>query len=151
MQKYRQFANTIETTKNLETFYYTNNGNIFCFQGIELAEHAGKHIIKGSIRNISSDLDLKKHNNVDNKLRELNHLFDTIMLANPEKNTISPLISNPGQYISDVGRGMTDLRIGLSIITEQYIASIDRDKFREFHDLSTLKTRIEESGKGFQW
>ena len=55
INKYREYADIIEKTKNHETFYYTYDGNIVCFQGEELAEIDGKHLIKGSIRNISID------------------------------------------------------------------------------------------------
>ena len=145
LSKYREFADTIETTKNHETFYYTYNGNIICFQGEELAELEEKHLIKGSIRNISIDNDFKKQNVVGNKLRELNHLFESVMLINIEKKTIYPLLGQ-SNYI-DVPENM--LQEHLDRLVEGFIADADREKFYEFTEISSLKNRIEASDKGF--
>ncbi len=146
INKYREYADIIEKTKNHETFYYTYDGNIVCFQGEELAEIDGKHLIKGSIRNISIDKDFNIETNVGHKLRELNHLFETVMLSNIEKNTIYPLIGK-GQYIIDHPVNVLSER--LNRLCNEYIADSDRDKFEEFSDSSTLKKRIEASGKGY--
>ena len=145
IQKYREYADTIESTKNRETFYYTYNGNIMCFQGEELAERDGKHLIKGSIRNISIDNDFKTKNSVGNKLRELNHLFETVMLFNIENNKIYPLLG-----MSKYANGATDdMKERFDRFAEDYIAASDKEKFREFSTFSTLKDRIAGSGKGY--
>ncbi len=148
VKKYREYADTIEKTKNRETFYYTYDGNIICFQGEELAELDGKHLIRGSIRNISVDNDFKKQNVVGNKLRELNHLFESVMLINIDKHTIYPLLGK-SNYI-EVPEDIKDmLQEHLDGMVEGFVADADRDKFYEFTDISTLKSRVEASGKGF--
>ncbi len=148
LSKYREYADTIERTKNHETFYYTYDGNIICFQGVELAELDGKHLIKGSIRNISLDNDFRKQTNVGNKLRELNHLFESVMLINIEKNTIYPLLGK-SNYIDVPEKSDNILKEHLDKLVAGFIADVDREKFYEFTDISTLKSRIEDSDKGY--
>ncbi len=148
LKKYREYADTIEKTKNLETFYYTFDGNIICFQGVEISEMEGKHLIKGSVRNISLDNDFKKQNNVGNKLRELNHLFESIMIINIEKDTIFPLIGR-SKYIEIPETTNNVLQEHLNRLVEGFIADVDRDKFFEFTNTSTLKSRIEASDNGY--
>ncbi|MCR5557470.1 MAG: EAL domain-containing protein [Butyrivibrio sp.] len=147
IQKYREYANTIESTKNRETFYYTFDGNILCFQGEELAEWEGKHLIKGSIRNISIDSDFKTKTSVGGKLRELNHLFETVMLVNIEKQTIEPLIGKDKYVVTD--GDTNNLQKKLERLANECIAPSDREKFNAFSDSSTFKKRIAASGKGF--
>ena len=148
LKKYREFANKVETSKNLETFYYTYNGNILCLQAIELAELEGKHIIKASNRNISMDSNLKKQTSVDSKLKELNHMFESVVVINPEKNTISPLIGKFA-YADSNDNNSNNLAELLDTMSKQFIAPSDREKFNTFLDPKTLKERIDNSGKGF--
>ncbi len=148
IKKYREFANIIEATKNLETFYYTNNGNILCFQAQEIAEHAGRHMIKGSIRNISADINLQKQNSVNNKLKELNHLFDSIIVINPEKDSVIPLVGRT-IYVDDTDQESTHLSASIHSFVRSFVADTDREKVANFLDFSTLKERIDKSGKGF--
>ncbi len=148
LKKYREFANTIEASKNNETFYYTHNGYILCFQAKELVESCGKHIIRGSIRNISNDAAMKKRNSLDHRLKELNHLFDTVMLMNPEKNTVSPLVGK-FRYSDDDNADNTNLSERLSRFTNYYIAAADRNRFIEFADFDTIRERIQTTDSGF--
>ncbi len=148
LKKYREYADIIERTKNLETFYYTYDGNIVCFQGEELAELEGKHLIKGSIRNISVDKDFKKQTNVANKLRELNHLFETVIIINIEKDTIFPLIGK-SKYIDLPESTEKVLQEHLDRFVAGFIADADRAKFYAFTDITTLKSRIEAADNGY--
>ncbi len=148
LKKYREYADTIEATKNQETFYYTSDGNILCFQGEELAEFDGKHLIKGSIRNISLDNDFRTQNAVGNKLRELNHLFETVMLINIEKHTIFPLLGK-SKYITVPENVENNLQEHLNRMVADFVADADKDKFYEFIDISSLKARVEASDKGY--
>lgn len=147
LKKYREYANIIENTKNNESFYYTYDGNIICFQGKEIAELDGKHLIRGSIRNISIDNDFKKQTNVINKLRELNHLFESVMIINIENDTIFPLIGR-SKYDAPAGTEKV-LQEHLDKLVEDFIADVDREKFYKFTEMTTLKSRIEASDKGY--
>ena len=148
LKKYREFANTIESTKNLETFYYTYNGNILSLQAKEIAEHNGKHIIRASNRNISMDTNLKKQNNVNNKLKELNHIFESVLIANAEKNTITPLLGDFA-YSGRVVKGSNNLSDHLKTMADDFLAITDRAKFLEFADIKTVGEKIDRSQKGY--
>ena len=149
IKKYREFANKLEATKNLETFYYTYNGNILCLQAKEIVEHGGRHIIKASNRNISMDINLRKQNNVDNKLKELNHIFESVLVINPSRNTIAPLLGNFAYSGSDSDETIGVLSEHIKRMADNIVAGTDREKFLEFADSKTLGDRIEHSEKGF--
>ena len=147
-KKFREFLKTMEQTKNMETFYYTVNGNILCLKGKELTENAGRHIIMASIRNISSDTTILKRNSLDFRLKELNHMFETVTQINPSKNTIIPLVGKY-QYLKDMDLENTDLNARVSRFKDEFVALADVKKFEALCDWSTLQKRIDSSSKGY--
>ncbi len=147
-KKFREFARTMEQTKNFETFYYTVNGSILCLKGKELVENAGRHIIMASVRNISSDTSLSKKNSLDFRLKELNHMFETVTQINPSKNTIIPLVGKY-TYVKDMAVENTDLKARVKKFKDGFIAPADIKKFEDFTDWSTLDDRISASSKGY--
>ncbi|MCR5468121.1 MAG: EAL domain-containing protein [Lachnospiraceae bacterium] len=144
----KEFADTINRSKNLETFYFTYNGNIFCLTGKEIAENAGDHIIISSIRNISLDSDVKTRNNIESNLKEINHLFDTVAQINPSRNMIRPLVGG-FRYIKKMSGEDTDLNARIQKFKEEFVAQADVKKFEAFCDWSTLNDRIKSSSKGY--
>lgn len=148
IKKYRQFAEKMEQTGNLETFYYTNDGNILKFSGQVIASNAGRHLIKGALWNISADSNVTKRNSLDFRLKELNHLFELVMQINISTNKILPLLGKYS-YGQDKYVNNNDLRFRIGRFTEEIISPRDRSKFESFMDTETLRVRIEESQKGF--
>ena len=148
LKKYREYANTIERSKNVETFYYTNNGNIMKFTGRLIAENCGRYLIKGAIWNISSDSDVTKRNSVDFRLKELNHLYEVVLQINPDMNKVVPLLGK-FSYGLDTNAYSTDLSLKTRIFRDNIIDSKDKAKYMEFMDFETMNERIEASGKGF--
>lgn len=146
--KLEEFARNMEQSKNLETFYFTSNGNIFCLKGKEIAENAGSHVIMNSIRNISSDDSITKHNTIESRLKELNHIFDSVAHINPSKNSIYPLVGKY-RYVTDIAIENTTLDILINEFKENFVALSDTKKFEEFCDWTTLNDRIKASSKGF--
>lgn len=146
IKKYREFANILERSKNQETFYYTGNGNIYRFVGQVLAENEGKFIIRGSIHNISSDKSLRVQHSVDNKLKELNHLFQNILQINPTADTAVPLLGR--STFQNIGSS-NKLSEVLAYLKAEVVSSADRKRFYEFSDPATLKERIENSKDGY--
>jgi EAL domain-containing protein (putative c-di-GMP-specific phosphodiesterase class I) len=144
----RKFADTVEQSKNLETFYFTVDGNILCLKGKEIAENAGSHILMSSIRNISSDTNIEKRNSLDFRLKEINHMFDTVAQINPSNNTIIPLVGK-FRYMKGSSSDGMDLNTYTQKFKEEYIALADAKKFDVFCDWSTLNSRIENSFKGY--
>ena len=144
----RKFADTVEQSKNLETFYFTVDGNILCLKGKEIAENAGSHILMSSIRNISADSNIEKSNSLDFRLKEINHMFDTVAQINPSNNTIIPLVGK-FRYMKGSSSDGMDLNTYTQKFKEEYIALADAKKFDVFCDWSTLNSRIENSSKGY--
>ncbi len=146
LTKYREYAGKLESSRNQEPFYYTANGNILCFKGEVLAEINGSYIIKGAIRNISSDSNIKTYNSMDAKLKELNNLFETITVINLKNNTFYPLIGNY-RYIDKLGESRDKLDKIFEALLTNFVAATDREKLRKFYDVSTLQERIVAGGK----
>ncbi len=148
IKKYREYANAMERSRNLETFYYTYAGNILRFVAQAVAENEGHYIIKGSIYNISMDKSLNKRNSVDSRLKELNHLFEQVIQINPSQNTVMPLLGHLdlGIYWEPGETTLTDL---FELIGKEVISSADRARYREFGNFDTLEQRIEETGIGY--
>ena len=146
--QFKKFADTIAQSKNLETFYYTVDGNILCIKGKEIAENAGSHIIMSSIRNISTDADIEKQNSLDYKLKEINHMFDTVAQINPSQNIILPLVGK-FRYVKNMSGEEIDLNSFIQKFRDEYIAPADIKKFDDLFDWFTLNTRIKNSSKSY--
>lgn len=148
LNKYRQFANVIEQTGKEEEFFYTAGGSIMHFIGQCISEFDGKYIIKGSLRNLNLDTGKMDENNLSNKLRELNQLFDVVHLINTETNLITPLLGKY-KYMRNNAVKSADLLQVMGAFAEERVFAGDRPKFRAFMDYSSLFDRIKESGKGY--
>ncbi len=148
IEKYREFANIIEASSNIETFYYTDNGNYLRFRAKCLAEHDGHYIIKGSIINISMDQNSNQRDMLDGKLRELNLLFDVVDLINLGDNVIAPLLGR-FKYITNESYVYSDLRNAVKIIARESIYPPEGMDFQKFMELDSLEERIEKSNKGY--
>lgn len=149
LKKYREFANTIEKSGNTEKFYYTNDGNILCFKAKVLAENDGVYLIKGSLINISMDTELTTKNNIDHRLKEVNHFFEYIFQMNIEKGTLEPLLEK-ARY-REFGFIFEDISITEKIdyFKNQFIYPPDRKEFGLFVNPATIKSDIEKRGLGY--
>ena len=148
-KKYREFAKVIEKTKNLETFYYTYNGNILCLKAKELAVHKGRHLLKGSLINISMDQKLIQRNHLDYRLKEINHLFDVVIQINPGNNTAVPLLGRFKYNIGTEEEKSSDYQNRLTLFKKNYLYPEDKEKFDEFTEVKNVRERVEASSKGY--
>ncbi len=148
LKKYREFADVMERSRNVETFYYTNAGNILRFVAQAVAELEGHFIIRGSIYNISMDQSLNKRNSVDSRLKELNHLFEQVIQINPSNNTVVPLLGRL-QFGVEWEPGKTSLEELFDLIGREVISFADRARYHEMGDFATLAQRIEATGVGY--
>ncbi|RKM62109.1 EAL domain-containing protein [Butyrivibrio sp. CB08] len=148
LKKYRNFADTLEKTRNQETFYYTINGNIYRFSAKVIAENEGRFLIKGTIHNISTDQSVRMLNSVDSRLKELNHLFDNITQINPSADSIMPLLGRSTyQYRFDANAmKLTDF---FALMEKEVVSSADKKRFHEFTNVSTISERVKASEKGY--
>ena len=143
-----KFVDTVKQSKNLETLYFTVNGSILCLKGKEIAENAGSHIYISSIRNISADSNIEKRNSLDFRLKEINHMFDTVAQINPSNNTIIPLVGK-FRYMRNVPTDGMRLNSYVQKFKKDYIALADAEKFDVFCDWSTLTSRVQSNFKGY--
>lgn len=148
LKKYREFADIMERSRNVETFYYTYAGNILRFVAQAVAECEGHFIISGSIYNISMDQALNKRHSVDSRLKELNHLFEQVIQINPSQNTVVPLLGRL-QFGVEWEPGKTSLKELFELIGREVISSADRQRYREMGDFATLAEKIEATGVGY--
>ncbi|MCR5324795.1 MAG: EAL domain-containing protein [Lachnospiraceae bacterium] len=148
LERYREFANKIEESGEEETFYYTSNGMYIKFTGQAIAECDGHYIIKGSIVNISTDQSKNDTERLDTKARQLNLLFETVMLVNLSENTIVPLFGG-FKYLRSTASTIKDLQEAIRIIENKIIHPTERIRCREFLMTSTLKERVERTGRGY--
>lgn len=148
LEKYREFADVIENSSNIETFYYTDNGNYLRFRAKCLASQDGRHVLKGSIMNISMDQNLNERQMLDGKLRELNLLFDVVDLISVGDNLIAPLLGR-FKYITNDSYVYSDLRNAIVIMAKESVYPPESADFIEFMNPDTFKNRIEKSKKGY--
>ncbi|WP_022761518.1 EAL domain-containing protein [Butyrivibrio sp. AD3002] len=146
--KYREFANTIEKSSNIETFYYTDNGYYLRFRAKCLASHNGHHIIRGSIINITLDQNTSERDRLDSKIRELNRLFEVVDLVNIETNIIAPLLGR-FKYLDSATYVYSDMKKAIILFVESVIYAPERQDFLKFMDIETLRERVESSKKGY--
>ncbi|SCW29978.1 EAL domain, c-di-GMP-specific phosphodiesterase class I (or its enzymatically inactive variant) [Ruminococcaceae bacterium YRB3002] len=143
--KYREIAEAMNRSKKPEAFYYTAKGNYMCFRGREIIEYEGKHIFKGSITNMSIDDTTAKRNELELKLRELNHLFVVVLLFKPEEKTVTPLF---GKFRLYNGPEKVDMKTSTDMMANGFIHPHDSDRYRQFMDSSTFAERIAGSELG---
>lgn len=148
LRKYREIADRLEKTKELETFYYTDNGNYLRFKGQCVAEHDGHYIIKGSLVNISSDQTLTERERLDSKLRELHFLFEDVLLLNLTERTATPLLRG-FSYIDADKTTSYSMKERIDVMTRELVSPPERIRCYEFLDSFSLRDRVDQSGKGY--
>ena len=147
--KYIQFMEKTIRSKNIENFYFTDKGNYYFFKTQLLAENAGRYLFRTSITNISFDHNTQERDRLDLRLRELNNLFETVLLLNIIRGTGSPLIGGY-RYIDDENMGKDlILERAIPIFAERYIFADERPEFMVFMDSQTIKDRTESAGRGY--
>ncbi len=148
LHKYREFADIIEESGKTETFYYTVNGNYFCFRGKALVENEGHYIIKGNLVNITHDEISNERELLNAKLRELNLLFEDVLLVKLKENELSPLLGS-FRYVDSGGRAIVDLQFSIWYLVKKRVFPEDQERCEEFLRSATIKERVEKTGKGY--
>nr|MCR5101894.1 EAL domain-containing protein [Butyrivibrio sp.] len=141
MPKYIQFIEKAIVSKSSESFYYTNNGDYFLLKVLYLSENENRYLFKASITNISLDHNTNERDMLDNRLRELNHLHEVVLLINYKEDIAFPLL---GGYlylnkISENTQNMTELCLDFAA---NYLFSEDKNEFIKF-------MRLEKSTKNY--
>ena len=146
--RFRDMASKIEVSDHEEVFYYTINGNYFCFKGLKLTESYGRYIIRGSLTNISRDSLKAMSDRLDTKLRELNNLFEAVLLYDLKQNTVTPLLGTNKYMISEGGKPV-DLKSDVEKVIRRLIHPDDHRRCLAFLDVSSIGSRVDEAGRGY--
>ncbi|SER84269.1 EAL domain, c-di-GMP-specific phosphodiesterase class I (or its enzymatically inactive variant) [Butyrivibrio fibrisolvens] len=134
MPKYRKFADKTIKSKGTETFFYTSKGNYYQLKATYLADNAGKYLFRGNINNISLDQNTAERDQLNNKLKELNHLHETVLLINKKENITSPLLGGYN-YIEGSAYSPVPLDRTLKSFEEKFVYPEDRESFKKFMSL----------------
>ncbi len=148
LKKYREYAGVVERSGKMETFYYTVNGSYYCLRAQAIVECAGHYIIEASLNNITNDTGENEKERLDQKLRDLNLLFEDVLLVNLRENTLRPLLGrfryiDPGELLEN------SLQDCIRVFIDEVVYPAERDRCRRYMDMSTLKERMAQSPRGY--
>ncbi|MBR5422254.1 MAG: EAL domain-containing protein [Lachnospiraceae bacterium] len=147
LQKYVEYMEQLKRSRREETFYYTAAGSFYCLRAMIIAENSGKYLFKGTILNISHDPMVKEKDLLDRKLREINLLFEEVLLMNVKQNTIVPLLGtfdSPSARIEAAENLRKVNELGL-----EKVYPADRERVRRFANTEDMLKRVENSPKGY--
>lgn len=146
-KKYREIGAIIEKSGNQETFYWTDNGRYLRFTGQCIAKHNGSYIVKAEIHNITQDEDGQEAGRLDAKLRDLNLLYELVDVVNVKNRDISPLMGR-FTYIDSEDYIYDNFEDTIEYFVTNFVFPSQRDRFKEFMNLDTMKEKIEATSKG---
>ena len=147
-EKFLQFAEALVKSKGQETFYYTVRGNYYQLRGTYLSENAGKYLFKAAVFNISIDQNTSERDRLDQRLRELNHLYEAVLLVNPKENIVFPLLG-AYNYSEGLPQSTNNLVTVSKVFAEVYIFPKERKSFLEFTHFAGIKQSDLKANKGF--
>lgn len=147
-EKFLQFAEALVKSKGQETFYYTVSGNYYQLRGTYLSENAGKYLFKAAVFNISIDQNTSERDRLDQRLRELNHLYEAVLLVNPKENIVFPLLG-AYNYSEGLPLNTNNLVTVSKVFAEVYIFPKERNSFLEFTHFAGIKQSDLKANKGF--
>ena len=146
--KYRDFANRIEESGKEETFYYPSNGMYLRLIAKAVAECEGHYIIKGEITNISRDDQKLENERLDAKARQLNLLFESVLLVMIRENTVKPVFGG-FKYLKYLSTIDNDLQNSIKVIENEIVHPTERARCHAFLLSADLKERVEKTGCGY--
>lgn len=148
LKKYREFANQMEKTGRRETFYYTYNGNYMRFEGEVLAQCGDHYIIEATITNMDLDRNAGDRDRLEAKLRDLNLIYENIILGNLKENTMLPILGR-FKYLSADDFTSRDLVGNIEALIMEHVLPEEREKCRRFMDAKTIRSRFEGNTNGY--
>lgn len=148
LKKYRDFADIAEKSKKRETFHYTEAGNYISLTIQELSEYKGRHILLGSLINLSKDERADERRHLNTVLKEMNLLFESIQVFNLKENTLDNLL---GSFRIPEAEGVNsrDLQESFKYFSKNIIHPDEAEKCRSFLDPATLADRLGATRLGY--
>jgi EAL domain-containing protein (putative c-di-GMP-specific phosphodiesterase class I)/GGDEF domain-containing protein len=146
--KFKLFAEKCINSKSIENFYFTDKGNYFFMKALCIGENEGKYLFKCRVTNISMDENTNERDRLDFRLRELNNLFEVVLLMNIKAKSTFPLL---GGFIYMNDNKIKDLNAteAAQAFARSFIFPSEQNDFLEFMDFDTLAERIKQSGRSF--
>ncbi len=148
LAKYREYANHLRETKDVETFYYTDHGNYLCLKAQSLVQRGTHQIIKASLFNITENQWTTEIKRLDSLLRDLALLFERVMLIDLSNDTLTTIM---GKNVRKGGKTEWEEKVAKEELAafESAIYPSQKIAYREFVRLDNLKGRIELAGRGY--
>ncbi len=148
MDKYFQFAQYLIESKGQETFFYTIRGNYYQLKGTYLTENLGKYLLKVSVNNISIDQNTAERDRLDSRLREINNLYEVVLLVNSKENVATPLLGGYN-YSEGVPLQTKDMVTVCKVFAGKYIFPGERNSFLQFTHSANDLSDVFKPGKNF--
>lgn len=148
MSKFRQFANKAIRSKSNESFYFTDKGNYYLLKGMYLAENQDRYLFKTQITNISMDQNTTERDRLDFRLRELNNLYEVVLLMNISANTVYPLLGGYIYMTEEMNEFMT-MKAAYTSFSSTFVYPDDQSDFLEFMNFETMRERLDKADKTY--
>ncbi|WP_024866741.1 bifunctional diguanylate cyclase/phosphodiesterase [Butyrivibrio sp. FCS014] len=140
LKKYNSFITKVITSKSQESFYYTNRGNYYQLKLDFIDEKEGRNLVKATINNISHDENAVEKDKLDLRLRELNNLYETVVLVNYKGNVLLPLLGGY-VYMNELPVAEMTLDEIIMFFSENYVYPEDRLDYQAFMNYDYLNAR----------
>ena len=148
ISRYKAILKTMKQDRQEKSFYYSANGSYFYFKGRVVAEKKGRFLIEGTIHNLGKEGTGSEAHKLDDKLRDLSHLFETVCLFDTKTNNVIPILGRYAyQEIKD--SELRDLKKSTEEFAHRNVIQEEQENYLEFLNLSTLKKRIAKSEEGY--
>lgn len=141
------FMNILRTGQD-QTLTYPKNNRYMHLTGHHISTLAGKnrHLFRVNLSNITISPKTKEADTMDDILRNLYYLYQSITVLNLKDDTATPIIANTPfrQYLSEKTKGLESLRKA----AESQIHPDDRPRYRRFTERQHLYQLLKEDPGG---
>lgn len=141
------FMNILRTGQD-QTLTYPKNNRYMHLTGRHISTLAGKnrHLFRVNLSNITISPETGEADTMDDILRNLYYLYQSITVVNLTDDTATPIIANTPfrQYLSKKTKGLESLRKA----TESQIHPDDRPRYRRFTERQHLYQLLKEDPGG---
>lgn len=141
------FMNILHTGQD-QTLTYPRNNRYMHLTGHHISTLAGKnrHLFRVNLSNITISPETGEADTMDDILRNLYYLYQSITVVNLKDDTATPIIANTPfrQYLSEKTKGLESLRQA----AESQIHPDDRPRYRRFTERQHLYQLLKEDPGG---
>ena len=141
------FMNILHTGQD-QTLTYPKNNRYMHLTGRHISTLAGKdrHLFQVHLSNITISPETGEADTMDDILRNLYYLYQSITMVNLKDDTATPIIANTPfrQYLSEKTKGLESLRK----VAESQIHPDDRPRYRRFTERQHLYQLLKEDPGG---